>query len=216
METIELLIKDINENFTYFCPCAGWDFNMVTKIIETNENIFDNFVFIDSNTEGRYGWFTPIEFLDNKIGLAGLEIRSKEIEELDDDLINDMKINSGYSDDENYTEYIKNIDNPSIIRYILKYGDKEIKLYYIYFEALTLLNWLKSKIKIQEIAIGLIINAPGGGWIDADTLSARLINICPYFEITHWNSIQLDGFESPEHFGCNLWLSSKNRFIKIK
>lgn len=215
MELKEQLTDDL-KNKSFLCyPCCGTDFKIIPEFLNYFQTINEvrNFIFIDANNEND---FTPIEFLGNKLGLAKLEIVEKQTFKFNENFYSEVaEILNGFeqSDSIYINDFIKGIKKPKAIRFVLKNENTNFILYYIYFEAVTIIKYINN-ITLGENFKGLLICAPGGGWTDPEHLSTKLISLSKPQYIVKWDNTLVPGYGESFPFQAekNLWISFKNNF----
>lgn len=169
MELKEQLINDLNNKSFLYYPCCGMDFEKIPELVRFTNSVGQdsNFIFIDANNENTNGWFTPIEFLENKLGLAKLKIVEKQTFKFNVNFYSEVsEILNGFeqSDGININDFIKGIKKPKAIRFIIKNENTDFVLYYFYFEAVTIMEYI-NRLTLGENFNGLLICAPEG-WMD--------------------------------------------------
>lgn len=226
MELKEQLINDLNDKSFLYYPCCGMHFSIIPSFLNYFQTIKEvrNFIFIDANNDNTRGCFTPIEFLGNKLGLAKLEIVDKETYVFDanfyseiGEILNDFQQN----DKDRIRTFINGIQNPKVIRFVLKHGEVEFILYYFYFEALTIMNYINllpldtnNRLTLDENFKGLMIQAPGGGWTDAEHLSNEFISLSKPQYIVKWDNTLVPEYGESFLFPAenNLWISFQKKY----
>lgn len=218
MELKEQLIDDLNHKSFLYYPCCGMDFQIIPQFLEYSKIINEdrNFIFIDANNENTDGWFRPIKFLGNKIGLANLEIVDKKTYAFGaefflefGEILNDFQQN----DKDIIITFIKGIQNPKAIRFVLEYNNVQFILYYIYFEAVTIIKYI-NRFVLDTNSKGLLIKAPAGGWTEYELLTNNLISVSNPEYIVKCDNTILPKYGQPTLFpkSNNLWISFKKGF----
>ena len=216
MELKEQLINDLNDKSFLYYPCSGMDFKIIPELLKFTNNVRkdSNFIFIDANNENRrVGGFLPIKFLGNKLGLANLEIVEKQTFKFDENFYSEVaEILNGFkqSDSIDINDFIKGIKKPKAIRFVLKNENTDFVLYYIYFEAVTIIEYI-NRLTLGENFKGLLICAPGGGWTVRTDLVEKLILAANPQYIIDCEQNNIPGFETPIPFSMAspLWLNFK-------
>lgn len=217
MELKEQLINDLNNSSFLYYPCCGMDFKIIPKFLNYFQTINEvrNFIFIDANNKNANS-FTPIEFLGNKLGLAELEIVEKQTFKFDENFYSEVaQILNGFeqSESNNVNDFIKGIKKPKAIRFVLKNENTDFVLYYFYFEAVTIIEYI-NRLALGENFKGLLICAPGGGWTGYTELVTKLISVSRTQYIVCWNETPIPQFGKPIVLPTfdRLWISFKNDY----
>lgn len=216
MKLKDQLINDLNDKSFLYYPCCGMDFEKIPELARFTNSVGQdsNFIFIDANNENRrVGGFLPIKFLGNKLGLANLEIVEKQTFKFDENFYSEVEeILNGFkqSDSIDINDFIKGIKKPKAIRFVLKNENTDFVLYYIYFEAVTIIEYI-NRLTLGENFNGLLICAPGGGWTGYTELVTKLISAVNPQYIIDCEQNNIPGFETPIPFSIAspLWLKFK-------
>ena len=180
-----------------FYPCSGNDFEMINTINNYNSNSKD-FIYCDSgNLNANVGYAENIDNLECRIN-ERFEI--SQIEEADirsiypiENIYHQLGISYGAE----YNIYVEGIENRVTLYKLKNCDDVVFNLFYFRAESVTLFRWLNC-LKLQEDINGnntLVINAPGGGWLDTAEFIALLYQQAALFNVIamyNW-----DNFEVP-------------------
>jgi hypothetical protein len=215
MELKEQLTDDLNNKSFLYYPCCGMDFKIIPELVKFTYSVRkdSNFIFIDANNENANG-FISIEFLENKLGLANLEIVEKQTFRFDENFYSEVaEILNCFeqSESNNINDFIKGIKKPKAIRFVLKNENTDFVLYYIYFEAVTIIEYI-NRLNLGENFKGLLICAPGVGWTGYTELVTKLISVANPQYIIDWEQNGIDGFDVPIPLSIEspLWLKFKS------
>ncbi len=189
------IIRDLNNGFVYY-PSSGTDFGVMKAIVNYYDGSYPTFIYCDSGrpiTEVlRFYYNTaPLNFIDNKLGLAGFEIVStmeyscfSDFVNIKSDLERLVKLFGPY-----YNDYISTLFDQRVVRYELRLNKTTVVLYFIRYEAVAVLNWLLGLIKDKNIHSGFVLSQPGYGWTESKYEDALIkiyenANILPDFLLT--------------------------------
>lgn len=219
MELNQQLINDLQDNSFLYYPCCGLDFSVIPNFLNYFKTINEvrNFIFIDANNENtKAGDFVPIKFLGNNLGLANLEIVEKRTFKFDEDFYFEVaEILSGFEQTDSITinDFIKGIKKPKAIRFVLKNENIEFVLYYFYFEAVTIIEYI-NRLPLGENFKGLVICAPGGGWTGYIEFVTKLMSVSRTQYIVSWKETPIPQFGTPIVLPTfdRLWISFKNDY----
>ena len=180
-----------------FYPCSGNDFEMINTINNYNSNSKD-FIYCDSgNLNANVGVAENIENLECRINerFEILQIDEADIRSIYP--IENIYHQLGISYGAEYNIYVEGIENRVTLYKLKNCDDVVFNLFYFRAESVTLFRWLNS-LKLQEDINGnntLVINAPGGGWLDTEVFIALLYQQAELFNVRaiyNW-----DNFEVP-------------------
>ena len=180
-----------------FYPCSGNDFEMINTINNYNSNSKD-FIYSDSgNLNANVGVAENIENLECRINerFEILQIEEADIRSIYP--IENIYHQLGISYGTEYNIYVEGIENRVTLYKLKNCDDVVFNLFYFRAESVTLFRWLNS-LKLQEDINGkntLVINAPGGGWLDTEVFIALLYQQAELFNVRaiyNW-----DNFEVP-------------------
>ena len=180
-----------------FYPCSGNDFEMINTINNYNSNSKD-FIYSDSgNLNANVGVAENIENLECRINerFEILQIDEADIRSICP--IENIYHQLGISYGAEYNIYVEGIENRVTLYKLKNCDDVVFNLFYFRAESVTLFRWLNS-LKLQEDINGkntLVINAPGGGWLDTEVFIALLYQQAELFNVRaiyNW-----DNFEVP-------------------
>ena len=180
-----------------FYPCSGNDFEMINTINNYNSNSKD-FIYSDSgNLNANVGVAENIENLECRINerFEILQIDEADIRSIYP--IENIYHQLGISYGAEYNIYVEGIENRVTLYKLKNCDDVVFNLFYFRAESVTLFLWLNS-LKLQEDINGkntLVINAPGGGWLDTEVFIALLYQQAELFNVRaiyNW-----DNFEVP-------------------
>lgn len=180
-----------------FYPCSGNDFEMINTINNYNSNSKD-FIYCDSgNLNANVGVAENIENLECSINerFEILQIDEADIRSIYP--IENIYHQLGISYGAEYNIYVEGIENRVTLYKLKNCDDVVFNLFYFRAESVTLFRWLNS-LKLQEDINGkntLVINAPGGGWLDTAEFIALLYQQATLFNVRaiyNW-----DNFEVP-------------------
>jgi len=180
-----------------FYPCSGNDFEMINTINNYNSNSKD-FIYSDSgNLNANVGVAENIENLECRINerFEILQIDEADIRSIYP--IENIYHQLGISYGAEYNIYVEGIENRVTLYKLKNCDDVVFNLFYFRAESVTLFRWLNS-LKLQEDINGkntLVINAPGGGWLDTEVFIALLYQQAELFNVRaiyNW-----DNFEVP-------------------
>ena len=180
-----------------FYPCSGNDFEMINTINNYNSNSKD-FIYSDSgNLNTNVGVAENIENLECRINerFEILQIDEADIRSIYP--IENIYHQLGISYGAEYNIYVEGIENRVTLYKLKNCDDVVFNLFYFRAESVTLFRWLNS-LKLQEDINGkntLVINAPGGGWLDTEVFIALLYQQAELFNVRaiyNW-----DNFEVP-------------------
>ena len=180
-----------------FYPCSGNDFEMINTINNYNSNSKD-FIYCDSgNLNANVGVAENIDNLECRINerFEILQIEEADIRSIYP--IENIYHQLGISYGAEYNIYVEGIENRVTLYKLKNCDDVVFNLFYFRAESVTLFRWLNS-LKLQEDINGkntLVINAPGGGWLDTEVFIALLYQQAELFNVRaiyNW-----DNFEVP-------------------
>ena len=180
-----------------FYPCSGNDFEMINTINNYNSNSKD-FIYSDSgNLIANVGVVENIDNLECRINerFEILQIDEADIRSIYP--IENIYHQLGISYGAEYNIYVEGIENRVTLYKLKNCDDVVFNLFYFRAESVTLFRWLNS-LKLQEDINGkntLVINAPGGGWLDTEVFIALLYQQAELFNVRaiyNW-----DNFEVP-------------------
>ena len=180
-----------------FYPCSGNDFEMINTINNYNSNSKD-FIYCDSgNLNANVGVAENIDNLECRINerFEILQIDEADIRSIYP--IENIYHQLGISYSAEYNIYVEGIENRVTLYKLKNCDDVVFNLFYFRAESVTLFRWLNS-LKLQEDINGkntLVINAPGGGWLDTEVFIALLYQQAELFNVRaiyNW-----DNFEVP-------------------
>ena len=180
-----------------FYPCSGNDFEMINTINNYNSNSKD-FIYCDSgNLNANVGYAENIDNLECRINerFEILQIEEADIRSIYP--IENIYHQLGISYSAEYNIYVEGIENRVTLYKLKNCDDVVFNLFYFRAESVTLFRWLNS-LKLQEDINGkntLVINAPGGGWLDTEVFIALLYQQAELFNVRaiyNW-----DNFEVP-------------------
>ena len=180
-----------------FYPCSGNDFEMINTINNYNSNSKD-FIYCDSgNLNANVGYAENIDNLECRINerFEILQIEEADIRSIYP--IENIYHQLGISYGAEYNIYVEGIENRVTLYKLKNCDDVVFNLFYFRAESVTLFRWLNS-LKLQEDINGkntLVINAPGGGWLDTEVFIALLYQQAELFNVRaiyNW-----DNFEVP-------------------
>ena len=180
-----------------FYPCSGNDFEMINTINNYNSNSKD-FIYCDSgNLNANVGVAENIENLECRINERFEILQSEEAVIRSICPIENIYHQLGISYGTEYNIYVEGIENRVTLYKLKNCDDVVFNLFYFRAESVTLFRWLNS-LKLQEDINGkntLVINAPGGGWLDTEVFIALLYQQAELFNVRaiyNW-----DNFEVP-------------------
>ena len=180
-----------------FYPCSGNDFEMINTINNYNSNSKD-FIYCDSgNLNANVGVAENIENLECRINERFEILQSEEAVIRSICPIENIYHQLGISYGAEYNIYVEGIENRVTLYKLKNCDDVVFNLFYFRAESVTLFRWLNS-LKLQEDINGnntLVINAPGGGWLDTAEFIALLYQQATLFNVRaiyNW-----DNFEVP-------------------
>ena len=180
-----------------FYPCSGNDFEMINTINNYNSNSKD-FIYSDSgNLNANVGVAENIENLECRINERFEILQSEEAVIRSICPIENIYHQLGISYGTEYNIYVEGIENRVTLYKLKNCDDVVFNLFYFRAESVTLFRWLNS-LKLQEDINGkntLVINAPGGGWLDTEVFIALLYQQAELFNVRaiyNW-----DNFEVP-------------------
>lgn len=180
-----------------FYPCSGNDFEMINTINNYNSNSKD-FIYSDSgNLNANVGVAENIENLECRINERFEILQSEEAVIRSICPIENIYHQLGISYGAEYNIYVEGIENRVTLYKLKNCDDVVFNLFYFRAESVTLFRWLNS-LKLQEDINGkntLVINAPGGGWLDTEVFIALLYQQAELFNVRaiyNW-----DNFEVP-------------------
>ena len=180
-----------------FYPCSGNDFNMINTINKYNSKSKD-FIYCDSgNLNANVGVAENIENLECRINERFEILQSEEAVIRSICPIENIYHQLGISYSAEYNIYVEGIENRVTLYKLKNCDDVVFNLFYFRAESVTLFRWLIS-LKLQEDINGnntLVINAPGGGWLDTEEFIALLYQQAELFNVRaiyNW-----DNFEVP-------------------
>ena len=180
-----------------FYPCSGNDFEMINTINNYNSNSKD-FIYCDSgNLNANVGVAENIENLECRINERFEILQSEEAVIRSICPIENIYHQLGISYGAEYNIYVEGIENRLTLYKLRNCDDVVFNLFYFRAESVTLFRWLNS-LKLQEDINGnntLVINAPGGGWLDTAEFIALLYQQATLFNVRaiyNW-----DNFEVP-------------------
>ena len=180
-----------------FYPCSGNDFEMINTINNYNSNSKD-FIYCDSgNLNANVGYAENIENLECRINERFEILQSEEAVIRSICPIENIYHQLGISYGTEYNIYVEGIENRVTLYKLKNCDDVVFNLFYFRAESVTLFRWLNS-LKLQEDINGnntLVINAPGGGWLDTAEFIALLYQQAALFNVIamyNW-----DNFEVP-------------------
>ena len=180
-----------------FYPCSGNDFEMINTINNYNSNSKD-FIYSDSgNLNANVGVAENIENLECRINERFEILQSEEAVIRSICPIENIYHQLGISYGTEYNIYVEGIENRVTLYKLKNCDDVVFNLFYFRAESVTLFRWLNS-LKLQEDINGnntLVINAPGGGWLDTAEFIALLYQQATLFNVRaiyNW-----DNFEVP-------------------
>ena len=180
-----------------FYPCSGNDFEMINTINNYNSNSKD-FIYCDSgNLNANVGVAENIENLECRINERFEFLKSEEAVIHSICPIENIYHQLGISYGAEYNIYVDDIENRLTLYKLRNCDDVVFNLFYFRAESVTLFRWLNS-LKLQEDINGnntLVINAPGGGWLDTAEFIALLYQQATLFNVRaiyNW-----DNFEVP-------------------
>ena len=180
-----------------FYPCSGNDFEMINTINNYNSNSKD-FIYSDSgNLNANVGVAENIENLECRINERFEILQSEEAVIRSICPIENIYHQLGISYGTEYNIYVEGIENRVTLYKLKNCDDVVFNLFYFRAESVTLFRWLNS-LKLQEDINGkntLVINAPGGGWLDTEVFTALLYQQAELFNVRaiyNW-----DNFEVP-------------------
>ena len=180
-----------------FYPCSGNDFEMINTINNYNSNSKD-FIYSDSgNLNANVGVAENIENLECRINERFEILQSEEAVIRSICPIENIYHQLGISYGAEYNIYVEGIENRVTLYKLKNCDDVVFNLFYFRAESVTLFRWLNS-LKLQEDINGkntLVINAPGGGWLDTEVFTALLYQQAELFNVRaiyNW-----DNFEVP-------------------
>ena len=180
-----------------FYPCSGNDFEMINTINNYNSNSKD-FIYSDSgNLNANVGVAENIENLECRINERFEILQSEEAVIRSICPIENIYHQLGISYGTEYNIYVEGIENRVTLYKLKNCDDVVFNLFYFRAESVTLFRWLIS-LKLQEDINGkntLVINAPGGGWLDTEVFIALLYQQAELFNVRaiyNW-----DNFEVP-------------------
>ena len=180
-----------------FYPCSGNDFEMINTINNYNSNSKD-FIYSDSgNLNANVGVAENIENLECRINERFEILQSEEAVIRSICPIENIYHQLGISYGTEYNIYVEGIENRVTLYKLKNCDDVVFNLFYFRAESVTLFLWLNS-LKLQEDINGkntLVINAPGGGWLDTEVFIALLYQQAELFNVRaiyNW-----DNFEVP-------------------
>ena len=180
-----------------FYPCSGNDFEMINTINNYNSNSKD-FIYSDSgNLNANVGVAENIENLECRINERFEILQSEEAVIRSICPIENIYHQLGISYGTEYNIYVEGIENRLTLYKLKNCDDVVFNLFYFRAESVTLFRWLNS-LKLQEDINGkntLVINAPGGGWLDTEVFIALLYQQAELFNVRaiyNW-----DNFEVP-------------------
>ena len=180
-----------------FYPCSGNDFEMINTINNYNSNSKD-FIYCDSgNLNANVGYAENIDNLECRINerFEILQIEEADIRSIYP--IENIYHQLGISYGAEYNIYVEGIENRVTLYKLKNCDDVVFNLFYFRAESVTLFRWLNC-LKLQEDINGnntLVINAPGGGWLDTAEFIALLYQQAALFNVIamyNW-----DNFEVP-------------------
>jgi hypothetical protein len=180
-----------------FYPCSGNDFEMINTINNYNSNSKD-FIYCDSgNLNANVGYAENIDNLECRINerFEILQIEEADIRSIYP--IENIYHQLGISYGAEYNIYVEGIENRVTLYKLKNCDDVVFNLFYFRAESVTLFRWLNC-LKLQEDINGnntLVINAPGGGWLDTAEFIALLYQQAALFNVRaiyNW-----DNFEVP-------------------
>ena len=180
-----------------FYPCSGNDFEMINTINNYNSNSKD-FIYCDSgNLNANVGVAENIDNLECRINerFEILQIDEADIRSIYP--IENIYHQLGISYGAEYNIYVEGIENRVTLYKLKNCDDVVFNLFYFRAESVTLFRWL-IRLKLQEDINGnntLVINAPGGGWLDTEEFIALLYQQAALFNVIamyNW-----DNFEVP-------------------
>ena len=180
-----------------FYPCSGNDFEMINTINNYNSNSKD-FIYCDSgNLNANVGVAENIENLECRINERFEILQSEEAVIRSICPIENIYHQLGISYGTEYNIYVEGIENRVTLYKLKNCDDVVFNLFYFRAESVTLFRWLNC-LKLQEDINGnntLVINAPGGGWLDTAEFIALLYQQAALFNVIamyNW-----DNFEVP-------------------
>ena len=180
-----------------FYPCSGNDFEMINTINNYNSNSKD-FIYSDSgNLNANVGVAENIENLECRINERFEILQSEEAVIRSICPIENIYHQLGISYGTEYNIYVEGIENRVTLYKLKNCDDVVFNLFYFRAESVTLFRWLNC-LKLQEDINGnntLVINAPGGGWLDTAEFIALLYQQAALFNVIamyNW-----DNFEVP-------------------
>ena len=180
-----------------FYPCSGNDFEMINTINNYNSNSKD-FIYCDSgNLNANVGYAENIENLECRINERFEILQSEEAVIRSICPIENIYHQLGISYGTEYNIYVEGIENRVTLYKLKNCDDVVFNLFYFRAESVTLFRWLNC-LKLQEDINGnntLVINAPGGGWLDTAEFIALLYQQAALFNVIamyNW-----DNFEVP-------------------
>lgn len=180
-----------------FYPCSGNDFEMINTINNYNSNSKD-FIYSDSgNLNANVGVAENIENLECRINERFEILQSEEAVIRSICPIENIYHQLGISYGTEYNIYVEGIENRVTLYKLKNCDDVVFNLFYFRAESVTLFRWSNS-LKLQEDINGkntLVINAPGGGWLDTEVFIALLYQQAELFNVRaiyNW-----DNFEVP-------------------
>jgi len=215
-----LILSDLQKGFVYY-PSSGTDFGVMKSITNYYNGDYPTFIYCDAGrpiTEVlRFYYHTsPLNFMDNKLGLNGFEILSsiewssfKDVAKM-----NDIQTWLIKRYGPNYNDYISTIFDQRVVRYELRYKDQIIVLYFIRYEAVAVLNWLLNLIKDTTIKSGFVLSQPGYGWTESKYEEALIntyqkANLLPNFLLT-------DAYWWTDSFEWKTELRTENKMLTLK
>ena len=168
-----------------FYPCSGNDFEMINTINNYNSNSKD-FIYSDSgNLNANVGVAENIENLECRINERFEILQSEEAVIRSICPIENIYHQLGISYGTEYNIYVEGIENRVTLYKLKNCDDVVFNLFYFRAESVTLFRWLNS-LKLQEDINGkntLVINAPGGGWLDTEVFIALLYQQAELFNV---------------------------------
>ena len=180
-----------------FYPCSGNDFEMINTINNYNSNSKD-FIYCDSgNLNANVGYAENIDNLECRINERFEILQSEEAVIRSICPIENIYHQLGISYGTEYNIYVEGIENRVTLYKLKNCDDVVFNLFYFRAESVTLFRWLNC-LKLQEDINGnntLVINAPGGGWLDTAEFIALLYQQAALFNVIamyNW-----DNFEVP-------------------
>jgi len=179
------LLNALNRGVVFY-PCSGNDFNMINTINNYNLNSID-FIYCDSgNLNANVGVAENIDNLEDRISE-----RFEILRYVDADIGSIYPIENIYrqlaeSNGDEYNTYVEGIQNRVTLYKLMNSDDVEFNLFYFRAESVALFHWLNS-LKSKEKTKGentLVINSPGGGWLDTEEFIGLLNEQSNYFNVT--------------------------------